>query len=163
MALLELDPQEALAGMRAVKSVVTVERPILEVQRAAMTLAQQYVLGTDHDVDALAPIDPEALAQAIVDPARRRQVVQVMRGYVMPGQQVRPAYLAAIRAARGRHGRAGAGSLRGFLDDPAALAEVFKAYARAAAMTVDLMDPGWDMWAAFERPLAELRASYGIA
>jgi hypothetical protein len=319
VALLKLDPQEALAGMRAVKSVITVEGPVLEVQRTARALAQRYVLGTAHDVDALAPIEPEALARAIVDPARRRQVVQVMCGYVMLGRQVRPAYLAAIRAyARaleiddpaldqlrylmedrlrwlkfdfrrrglvgqaiqrayaedglsgaigtileiaGHHedralaarfdalaelpggtlGRAlwefyrehgftlpgrpkgtpmplishdashvlaghgtdvlgevrtlafqsgyrrespmmllflmlyvvqlgvdmvalapGVGSLRGFLDDPAALEEVFKAYARGAAMTVDLMDPGWDMWAAFERPLTELRASYGI-
>ena len=97
MALLKFDPQHALAGMRAIKAVVSTEGPMLDVQRTAMQLAQQYVLHVEADIDALAPIAPEELAQVFTDPAERRQLVQVMCGYVMLGQQLTPPYLAAIR------------------------------------------------------------------
>ncbi len=97
MALIKPNPEETLASLRAVKSVITVDGPMLDTQRSAMSMAQKYFLHTDHDVDALEPISPEELARTIVDPALRRQLVQIMCAYVMLGKDIRPEHLARIR------------------------------------------------------------------
>lgn len=52
---------------------------------------------------------------------------------------------------------AGAAAEVGLLDPE----PFFTALARGGRMTVDLFD-GWDLWAAAPRPLAELRAEYGV-
>lgn len=56
----------------------------------------------------------------------------------------------------------GAGSYRGFFDDPQILAEVWKAQRRGAAMNRDLMDGTWDYWSVLDRPVEELRARYNV-
>jgi hypothetical protein len=55
-----------------------------------------------------------------------------------------------------------AGSTKDLFDQPAAIEELFKAYARGAQMNVDLMDGSWDYWAVVDRPIEELRARYGV-
>jgi hypothetical protein len=37
------------------------------------------------------------------------------------------------------------------------------AWDRGAATSVDVLDPGWDFWAATTWPLAELRRHHGVA
>lgn len=56
----------------------------------------------------------------------------------------------------------GAGNIRGFFDDPAVLAEVWKAQRRGSAMNRDLMDGTWDYWSVIDRPVEELRAHYSV-
>jgi ubiquinone biosynthesis protein Coq4 len=46
--------------------------------RALLAAAQKNILSTNFDIDALSPITPEALADAVHDPALRRQLVQGM-------------------------------------------------------------------------------------
>jgi hypothetical protein len=319
VTLLKPNPEEALASMRAVKSVITADGPMVETQRSMMAMAQRYFLQTDHDIDALEPISPDELSRAIVDPALRRQLVQIMCAYVMLGKDIRPEHIDRIRAYAGAfdlsdpavdhlryviedrigwlrfdfrrkaavgdaikqayrkegvrgafgavmqitgHGddpalaarfRAlgalpdgtlgrelvrfyqenqfllpgepsgtplpllthdlahlvagygtdllgevrtlafqtgfkrekplmfmflllfqiqlgiemvalakGVNTLEGFFDQPGVLEEVFKAFGRGSAMSVDLMDGEWDYWSVFDRPLSDLRARYGV-
>lgn len=319
MALMKPDMREALAGMRAIKAVVTADGPMQAVQATTMELAQRHFLGTHEDVSALEPITPEDLASAIKGEELRRQLVQVMCGYVMLGREIRPAHIALIQryakelgidepavdhlryvvedrlrwlrfdfrrrallgdvvqqayrddgvlgaagaimqiagfgedaalAARfdalgglpeGTLGRElvefsrsngfalpghkdgtplplivhdmmhvlsgyptdvlgevrtlafqtgfkrdkplmfiflllyqlqigvemvqlakGVGTMQGFFDQPGVIEEVFNAYNRGASMNIDLMDGSWDYWAVMDRPLAELRARYGV-
>src|SRR5262245_16999389 len=97
MALQRPDPREALAGMRAVKSVITAGGPMLDLQRSTMEMADRHFLHTDHDIDSLEPISPEELARTVAGVDLRRQLVQILCAYVLLGKEVRPEHLAAIR------------------------------------------------------------------
>lgn len=81
MPLLTPPPELVLPGLRAMKSVLTVDGPIDATQRALLAFAQRHTLHSDHDIDALAPITPEELAAALPregNEALRRQFVQGM-------------------------------------------------------------------------------------
>jgi hypothetical protein len=93
MDLAAPDPELVPFALRAVKTVATVDGPLDATQRTAIALAQRLNLGTDVDVDALAPISPEELAAALPQvPAGRLRVVRAMvivsllRGDVSPAQ-----------------------------------------------------------------------------
>lgn len=97
MALKVPDPQQAVACLRAIKTVITNPGPMADAQRVSMELAQRHFLQTKEDLDALAPIDAGELARAIESPELRQQLVQVMCAYVLLGKDVRPSHLAAIK------------------------------------------------------------------
>lgn len=97
MGLIQPNQHEAVASLRAIKSVVSTLGPMKDVQRNALELAQRYFLHTSVDLEALPPIDEVELAAAVQSPALRRQLVQVMCAYVMLGAEVREEYLEAIR------------------------------------------------------------------
>jgi tellurite resistance protein len=64
-------------GLRALKMIAAANGVFDETERGLLMTAQS-VFGGSHDLDALAPITPDELAAAIVDPALRRQLVRGM-------------------------------------------------------------------------------------
>jgi hypothetical protein len=76
-------PDQALAGLRAIKTVVTAARPLDPTRSALISASQKHVLQTNHDLDQLEPITPEALAEAIVEPRLRDQMARALCLYVM--------------------------------------------------------------------------------
>jgi tellurite resistance protein len=66
-------------GLRALKMVAAADGTFSEPERNLLTTAQG-IFGSDLDVDALEPIEPDELARHLTDPALRRQIV---RGMVM--------------------------------------------------------------------------------
>lgn len=81
MPLLVPPPPMVLPCLRAMKTVLTAEGPIDPTPRAIIDIAQRYLLHTDLDIDALAPISADelaALVPAFVPLPVRRQFVQAM-------------------------------------------------------------------------------------
>src|SRR5450432_1592839 len=76
-------PDQALAGLRAIKTVVTAARPLDSTRSALISASQKHVLQTNHDFDQLEPITPEALVEAIVEPRLRDQMGRALCLYVM--------------------------------------------------------------------------------
>jgi len=75
---LHVPPPEIIPyGLRALKAVAMANGTFDEAERALLRTAQG-IFGTNHDVDALPPIEPEELARHVVDPALRRQLVRGM-------------------------------------------------------------------------------------
>jgi hypothetical protein len=89
---------QARAGLRAMKTVLTAARPLDPVRREAMAAIQRHLLRTDHDLDALAAIAPDELAASIDDPALRSQLVSGMVTIALASERREPAELAAIEA-----------------------------------------------------------------
>lgn len=58
MRLIHPGPDEALLWLRAVRTTVAREGGVPPAARALMTAAQQAILNTDVDLDALVPIAP---------------------------------------------------------------------------------------------------------
>jgi hypothetical protein len=56
-------PDEALVGLRTMKTVVTAAGPPDLTRSALISASQKYVLRTDHDFDELEPSTPETLAE----------------------------------------------------------------------------------------------------
>lgn len=78
MQLLRPPPDVALLGLRAMKMVACASGQISEPARNLLAAAQQILLHTDHEIDALPPIAPDELAAGMTDPALRRQFVNGM-------------------------------------------------------------------------------------
>jgi ubiquinone biosynthesis protein Coq4 len=78
MKLIHPTPELAEHGLRALTMIAAEGGPPSPAARALLAAAQRNLLGTSLDIDALAPITPEALAAAVSDPALRRQLVQGM-------------------------------------------------------------------------------------
>jgi hypothetical protein len=74
MSFLAPTPEQALLGLRAMKTVVTASAPLDDTRRALIAAVQKHVLNTAHDFDRLDPITPEALAAAFVEPRLRDQL-----------------------------------------------------------------------------------------
>lgn len=75
---IHIPPPELIPyGLRAMKMVAAADGIFGEAERGLLRTVQQ-VVGSSHDVDALPPIEPEELAQHLVDPALRRQIVRGM-------------------------------------------------------------------------------------
>src|SRR4051794_18865072 len=74
-----LRPPAALVpfGLRVMKMVACADGAFGDAERHLLAMIQS-VFGTDIDVDALPPIEPDELARNITDPALRRQLVRGM-------------------------------------------------------------------------------------
>lgn len=83
MNFLSPTPDQSLAGLRAIKTVVTANGPVDATRRALIDSTQKLVLHTNHDFDRLDPITPEALAEEIVDAPLRDQFSRALCLYVM--------------------------------------------------------------------------------
>lgn len=70
-------PEMVPFGLRALKMIATADGTFSPEERAMIETAQR-VFGTAVDVDALGPITPEELAEHIVEPGKRRQIVRGM-------------------------------------------------------------------------------------
>lgn len=68
-------PEVARAGLRALKTVATIDGHLHDLERDLLESLQRFVLGSAWDLDELAPIEPEALARE-VPPAFRARVVE---------------------------------------------------------------------------------------
>jgi tellurite resistance protein len=78
MELLIPPPEVVPFGLRALKMVAVADGEFGDRERALL-MAAQRMFGTDHDVDALAPITPAELAAALPDnPVLRKQLVFAM-------------------------------------------------------------------------------------
>ena len=71
-------PTEAEAGLRAIKTVLTLEAPLNPIEQKLIAAAQRHVLRSDVDVDGLAPITAAELAAIVVRPEVRAQLVMGM-------------------------------------------------------------------------------------
>jgi hypothetical protein len=98
MQLIHPEPEEAMLCLRAVRSVVARAAGIPAAARAMMTAAQQSLLQTDADLDALAPITPAELAAGISTPGLSDQVVQAMLLGVLADGEPDPAGQARAEA-----------------------------------------------------------------
>jgi tellurite resistance protein len=70
-------PEIVPYGLRAMKMIATADGSFSDAERQLLATAQR-VYGTDIDVDALEPIEPEELARVLPDEAHRRQIVRGM-------------------------------------------------------------------------------------
>lgn len=89
-------PEQANAGLRALKTVLTTSGPLDAVRRAGLAAVQKYLLHTDFDIDALASILPSELAEAIEPKALREQLVNGMATMVLASSRVDPLELQAV-------------------------------------------------------------------
>lgn len=77
MKLLRPAPEILPFGLRAMKMVASADGAISDAERNFIATAQQ-IFGSDLELEALTPIEPEELALALRDPAARRQIVRGM-------------------------------------------------------------------------------------
>src|SRR5262249_22079579 len=90
--------EQAHAGLRAMKTVLTVAEPLAPVRREALAAIQKHLHRTDYDIDALPTITPVELASAMTDPALRAQLVSGMVTIAMTSEKVDARELAEIDA-----------------------------------------------------------------
>ena len=77
MEMVRPPPEVLPFGLRALKSVAMADGVFGEQERHLLDTAQAF-FGAHHDLDALAPIEPDELARHVVDPSMRRQLVRGM-------------------------------------------------------------------------------------
>lgn len=68
-------PAVAEAGLRALKTVAAADGKLAGLERELIAAVQRFILHTDLDVDALAPITPEELAAAVPEGPFRERIV----------------------------------------------------------------------------------------
>lgn len=71
------EPHVVPFGLRAMKMVATADGIFSDAERRMIDTAQE-IFGTHHDLQALAPIEPDELAAVLPHPAQRRQIVRGM-------------------------------------------------------------------------------------
>jgi hypothetical protein len=98
MAFLIPTHDQAHAGLRAMKTVLTAAGPLEPVRREVLAAVQRHLLRTDYDLDALPEIAPEELAPAIGDPALRAQLVSGMVTIALTSDRIDKRELAAIES-----------------------------------------------------------------
>ena len=64
--------EQAYWGLRAMKTVALADGALDDTERR-MLASVQTILGTNYVVEDLAPVTPEELASALIDPGRRAQ------------------------------------------------------------------------------------------
>lgn len=84
-------------GLRAMKSIAIVDGVFHETERELIATAQQF-FGADHDIDALAPITPDELAEHLTDPQLRRQIVRGMVVLSLIDGEASPAEAALVES-----------------------------------------------------------------
>lgn len=104
MTFLLPTPDQARAGLRAIKTTLLAGGAIEPQHREALSAVQRHLLRTAIDVDTLAPIEPEDLAIQITDPALREQLVSALVTFSMLSDRVNPAHAAAVDAYAGAFG-----------------------------------------------------------
>ena len=77
MQLIRPAPEIVACGMRAMKMIALADGVFSDAERQLLMTAQQ-VYGTEVDIDALEPIEPEELLRVLPDEAHRRQIVRGM-------------------------------------------------------------------------------------
>jgi tellurite resistance protein len=75
MELMIPPPEVAEAGLRGLKMVAMADGELHELERRLLNGAQEHILHTDFDLDALEPITPEELAQAVELPELRERIL----------------------------------------------------------------------------------------
>ena len=65
MQIVVAQPELIPVALAAIRTVATARGELHPTQRSMLALVQKLLLGTDIDVDALAPITPEQLAAAV--------------------------------------------------------------------------------------------------
>jgi hypothetical protein len=98
MKLIHPAPELAEPALRAMTMIAREGGPPSPAARSLLAAAQKNLLGTSLDVDALAPITPEALAAAVSDPALRRQLVQGMVVMTLTDGPSPPAKVALVES-----------------------------------------------------------------
>ena len=78
MQILVPSPEEAEAGLRALKTVLTCQAPLNPIEARLLDAAQTHILQRRFDVEALPLIEPAELAASIGRPEVRRQLVDAM-------------------------------------------------------------------------------------
>src|SRR5262249_684745 len=76
MKLSPVPPDVAAAGLRALKTVCLTDGVLAPLEASFLDAVQRYVLGPALDVETLAPIAPEALAQAVPPGEYRERIVR---------------------------------------------------------------------------------------
>ncbi|MGE0711052.1 MAG: hypothetical protein AB7N76_28605 [Planctomycetota bacterium] len=75
MTTAALPPEVVEPCLRALKSVALIDGKVHPLERELLDSLQRHVLRTELCVDALAPIEPDELAEAVTDPEHRAQVL----------------------------------------------------------------------------------------
>jgi hypothetical protein len=88
--------EQARAGLRAMKTVLTAAGPLAPVRAEALAAVQKHLLRTDLDIDALPTITPAELAAANDDPALRSQLISGLVTIALAGDHVEPEEMARI-------------------------------------------------------------------
>lgn len=96
MTFLIPTPEQAHAGLRALKTILTVAGPLNAPRRETMVAVQKHLLRTDYVIDELSNIEPEELARIVEDPALRTQLVGGMSTLVFASVHVDPAEVAMV-------------------------------------------------------------------
>ena len=78
MELVIPEPHEAHAGLRAIKTVLTCEAPLNPIETKLLEAAQTHILRYQANLETLATIAPAELAEAVVRPEVRAQLVRGM-------------------------------------------------------------------------------------
>ncbi|MCB9791363.1 MAG: hypothetical protein H6741_01435 [Alphaproteobacteria bacterium] len=91
-------PEEAEAGLRAIKVILSSDGVLNPIERQMMNASQRHLLGTTLDLDALAPITPEALGAAVTRPAVREQLAGAFVLHSIASGEAGPAQLEAVEA-----------------------------------------------------------------
>jgi hypothetical protein len=95
---LQIPPKEIVPfGLRAMKTVAMANGRIDQAERELLAAAQA-VLDTSHDIEALPPIEPAELANAIVDPRLREQLVSGLIVMTMIDGEATDAEVKAVEA-----------------------------------------------------------------
>ncbi|EDM76205.1 hypothetical protein PPSIR1_07628 [Plesiocystis pacifica SIR-1] len=100
MELTRPTESEARAGLRAIKTVLTLEAPINPIEAKLIAAAQRHVLRSQVDVDALAPIEPAELAALVTRSGVREQLMTGMIVAAFTSGDARPRQVEAIEAFR---------------------------------------------------------------
>ncbi len=91
---------EARAGLRAVKTVLTLEAPLNPIEVKLIAAAQRHVLRSDVDIDALEPITPTDLREAVTRPEIRAQILAGVVVATFASGDARRSQLEAIESFR---------------------------------------------------------------
>ncbi|MFO0554446.1 MAG: hypothetical protein U0271_39050 [Polyangiaceae bacterium] len=91
MTFLKPNAEQARAGLRAMKTTLTAAgAPLDGPRREALTAIQKHLLETSYDLDALEPIEPAELANAVDGATLREQLVGGLVTVAMVGEKVDP-------------------------------------------------------------------------
>jgi hypothetical protein len=96
MTFLIPTPNQAHAGLRAIKTVLTAVGPLTAPRRETIAAVQKHLLRTEYDIDFLLAIEPEELAQVVEDPALRTQLVAGMSTLIFANDHVDPAEVSQV-------------------------------------------------------------------
>ena len=91
-------PSEVQAGLRAVKTLLTLESPLNPIETKLLAAVQRHILHSDVELDRLEPIEPAALAAAIERQPVREQLLMGMVVALFASGDAQPSQLEQARA-----------------------------------------------------------------